>query len=148
MLNRFCLLSNPTPHLNPLFLTDNIKLDGIPTCIESNIIASFILHFKFWEKVSLWKGIRCSYQFFCFLLFYMNFYSSYYILCLFRISFNIYLKKYFCHNFFFNRFTKTPHPLKSEQSKSAKHDESFLLMFPKYNRSYLVELSNLIQFSI
>ena len=33
--------------------------------------------------------------------------------------------------FFFNGFTKTPHPLNAEQLKSAKHDESFLLMlFP------------------
>ena len=42
------------------------------------------------------------------------------------------LKKIFITNFpFFNGFTKTPHPLNAEQLKSAKHDESLLLiLFP------------------
>ena len=61
-----------------------------------------------------------SYQFY-FLQFYINFYSSYHFLWLSRISFNIYLKKDFHHKFsFFNRFTKTPHPLNAEQLKSEK----------------------------
>ena len=112
-LNRFCLLSKPPPPLppspQPPFLTDNIKLDGIPISIKSNIIASFILHFKFWKKVPLWKDIRYSYQFFCFLLFYINFYSNYDFLSLFRISFNFYLKKYFCHKFsFFKQIYQNP----------------------------------------
>ena len=94
------------------------------------------------------RYLRYSCQFFYFLLFCINFYSSYYFLCLFGISFNIYLKKYFCHKFFFfNKFTKTLQPLNAELSKSAKHDESFFLMFLNYNRSYLAELPNLIQFS-
>ena len=64
--------------------------------------------------------------FFYFLLFYINFYSNYHFLWLFRISFNIYLKKIFITNFpFFNGFTKTTHPLNAEQLKSAKCDESF-----------------------
>ena len=36
-LNRFCLLSKPLPTLHsptPLFLADNIKLDGIPIKIK------------------------------------------------------------------------------------------------------------------
>ena len=61
-----------------------------------------------------------------FLLFYINFYSSYHFLWLFRISSNIYLKKDFHHKFsFFNGFTETPHPVNAEQLKSAKRDESF-----------------------
>ena len=64
------------------------------------------------------------------MLFYISFYNSYHFLWIFRISFNIYLKKGFHQKFsFFNRFTKTPHPLNAEQSKWAKRDESILLMF-------------------
>ena len=37
MRDKFCLLSNPCS----LFLTDNIKLDGIPTEIKSNLNICF-----------------------------------------------------------------------------------------------------------
>ena len=43
MLDRFCLLRK-TSH--PLFLMDNIKLDGIPSKIKWKLHASFTLYFK------------------------------------------------------------------------------------------------------
>ena len=39
MLNKFCLLSNP----HPLFLTENVKLDGMPTKTKSNLNVCFTL---------------------------------------------------------------------------------------------------------
>ena len=38
--------------LHPLFLTDNTKLDGMPTKIKLKIQACFTLYFKFWEGTS------------------------------------------------------------------------------------------------
>ena len=102
------------------------------------------LHFKFWEKILLSKVIKYSNQIF-FLLFYVSFYiSRYHFLWLFTISFNIYLKKDY-HKFFFEYIYQNLPPLKAEQPKSTKYDEIFLLMVLEYNRSYLVELPNLIQ---
>ena len=39
--------------LHPLFLTDNTKLDGMPTKIKLKIQACFTLYFKFWEGTSV-----------------------------------------------------------------------------------------------
>ena len=75
MLNKFYLLSNP----HSLFLTDNIKLEGIPTKIKSNLKVYFTLFQVFIEGTPV-KVIRWSYQFFYFLLFYINFYSSYHFI--------------------------------------------------------------------
>ena len=49
---------------NHMFLTDNIKLNGIQTKIKLKIQACFTLYFKFWEGTSM---KRYSYQFFYFL---------------------------------------------------------------------------------
>ena len=59
--------------------------------------------------------------------------------------YSIFIWKEIITNFPFKIFSKTPHPLKAEQPKSTRYDESFLLMFLEYNRSYLVELPNLIE---
>ena len=90
MLNRFWTLSKSP--LTPLFLTDNIKLDGIPTKIKWKIQASFTFYFKFW--VFMWKDIRCSYQFFYFLFYISSYISRYHVLQLFETSFNITWKRF------------------------------------------------------
>ena len=104
--NGFWLLSKKA--LTPLFLMDNIKLDGMPTKIKWKIQACFTLYFKFTFnfKVLLWKVIRYMYQLFYF-LFYISFYiSRYYFLQLFRTLLS---EKGFCHKFsVFNRFTQRP----------------------------------------
>ena len=67
--------------------------------------------------------------FFYFLLFYRNFYSSYHFYDFLEFHSTFIWKKIFITDFpFSNGFTKTPHPLNAEQLKSAKRDESFLLM--------------------
>ena len=97
MHNRFWSLSKkaltplppPPPPFYPLFLTDNIKLDGMPTKIKLKIQASSF------EKVLLWKAIRCSYQFFYF-LFCISFYiSRYHFLQLFNTIWKIFLSQIF-----------------------------------------------------
>ena len=64
MLNKFWSLTKKPFTL--LFLTDNIKLDGMPARIKLKIQACFTLYFKFWEG-TLWKVMRYMYQFFYFL---------------------------------------------------------------------------------
>ena len=54
--------------LHPLFLTDNTKLDGMPTKIKLKIQACFTLYFTFWEGTA---------KFFYF-LFRISFYISRY----------------------------------------------------------------------
>ena len=54
--------------LHPLFLTDNTKLDGMPTKIKLKIQACFTLYFMFWEGTA---------KFFYF-LFRISFYISRY----------------------------------------------------------------------
>ena len=55
-LNRFYPLSKnpplppPPPTPSPVFLTENIKLDGISTKIKWKIHACFIFYFEFWER--------------------------------------------------------------------------------------------------
>ena len=51
MLNRFWSLSKKS--FIPLFLANNIKLDGKPTKIKLKIQACFTLYFKFWEGTSV-----------------------------------------------------------------------------------------------
>ena len=46
-LHRFCLSNKKTPP--PLFLKDNIKLNGIPTKITWKIHTLFTLHFMLWR---------------------------------------------------------------------------------------------------
>ena len=94
---------------------------------------------KLWDRAT---------RFFYFVLFYISFYiSRYHFLWYFRILFKVFLRKDFRHKFsLFNGFTITPYPLDVEESKSARHFERFLLKLPKYNRSYLVDLPNLIHY--
>ena len=142
MFSKFCLLSSP----HPLLLAKNVQLDGIPTKIKSNLNVCFT-----WFQGLIERTPDKSYKiqlsgFFYFLLFYRNFYSSYHFYDFLEFHSTFIWKKIFITDFpFFNGFTKTPHPLNAEQLKSAKRDESFLLMLFPY-RSYLVELPNLIQF--
>ena len=59
MLNRFYMLSKKNPA--PLFLTENIEMDRIPTKIKGKMPAFFTLYFKFCRY--------SSHQIFYFLLF-------------------------------------------------------------------------------
>ena len=108
MRDKFCLLSNPCS----LFLTDNIKLDGIPTEIKSNLNICFTFFQVLIEinPVNIYKTQLPV--FFYFLLFYITFNSTYHFLRLFRISFNIDLKKDFHHkfSFFWMDLPKLPTP--------------------------------------
>ena len=97
----------------PLFLTDNIKLDEIPTKIKLKIQACFTLYLSF-EKVLVSNVIRCSYQFFYF-LFCINFYiRRYHFFMIFQ-------------NFIQRIHANLPPP---QQPKSAKHHKTFLANFP------------------
>ena len=54
-----------------------------------------------------------------FLVFYVRFHiSRYHFSLIFRASYNIIWKKIVVTNFFFNRFTQTPHPLNGQNSLS------------------------------
>ena len=56
MLNRFYLLSKtPVSSLSPLFLTDNVEMDRMPTKIKWKIHFPSILHLKFWSYIHLIK---------------------------------------------------------------------------------------------
>ena len=76
-LNGCCSLSEPTPtpptpphthtHTWPLFLTNNGKMDRIPTKIKWKIHTSFTLYFKFW-RYFLQKFVRYNYDIFLFWL--------------------------------------------------------------------------------
>ena len=73
LLNRFYSLSKIHPHPS-LFLTDNIKLDGISTKMKWKIYFLSTLYFKFW-RCFLWKKfLRYNHQTFYFLLFFISFY--------------------------------------------------------------------------
>ena len=80
-----------------------------PRLNEKKTSLLYMLYFNF-EKVLLWKVIRCSYQFFYF-LFYISFdISRYHFLKLFRTWFNIIWKKIFVANlpFLMNSPNSTP----------------------------------------
>ena len=128
MLNKFYLLSIP----HSLFLTDNIELEGIPTKIKSNLNVYFTL-FQFLIEGTLVKSYKMELPFFYFLLFDINFYSSYHFIAFQNFIQHLSEKKISITNFrfFLNGFTKPTHPLNAKQLKPAKRDEHFLLMlFP------------------
>ena len=88
MLNGFCLLSKSC--VTPMFLTDNIKLDGVP----------FLL------CISISKGtfIRYSHQYFSYLYFFVLHQLLHQQISLFTTFYNLiqhYLKKDFITNFSF-----------------------------------------------
>ena len=96
----------PSP---PLFLTDNIKQDGIPIKIKCKGIACFT-HISRSEKVLLWEALRYSYTIFYLLLFYISFFvSRYHFLQHIRTSFNIiWIKIVVSFPFFVNSLNPQP----------------------------------------
>ena len=112
MLNRFWLLSKKLLLL--LFLTDNIRLDGMPTNIKLKIQACFTLCFKFWEGTSV-KRYKMQPLVLLFLVLHQLLYqqiSSFYNFLELHSTLS---EKDFCHKFyFFNGFIQTPQPLNSQ----------------------------------
>ena len=108
----------------PLFLTDNIKLDGIPTKIKWKIQACFTLYFKFWDGTS----VKMQLPVLLFLVLHQLLYqqiSSFYNFLELHSTLS---EKDFCHKFsFFMGFTQTFHPLNSQNLLSIK---TFLANFP------------------
>ena len=104
MLSRFCQLSKPPPPLAPfpLFLTDNIKMNGIPSKID-------------WKIHPLFISI-----FYNFLLFCVSFYISRHNFSqIIRTSSIIIWQKNFVTNFpFLTDSLKPSHPLNSQNSLS------------------------------
>ena len=90
MLNRFWSLSKSP--LTPLFLTDNIKLDGLPTKIKWKIQASFTFYFKFWESVYV-KGYKIQLSVLLFLVLHQFLYQQISRFTTFRNFVQHYLKK-------------------------------------------------------
>ena len=89
--NGFCPLSKPSsPHLF-LTITENIKMDGIPTKNKWKMHTLFGLYFKFRRYFLFVKPPeRYNQQIFYFLLFYISFYiSRYHFPQIFWTSFNI-----------------------------------------------------------
>ena len=102
--------------LRPPFLTDNIKLNGIPTKIEPKMQACLILHFKFWEGTSLKSYDTATISFIsCFtsvlisidIIFY-NFFRS-----VFNIFWKIFLSQVFL---FYPTYLSWPKPAKCDIS--------------------------------
>ena len=107
--------------LIPLFLTDNIKMDGILTKI-------FYIVFQV-LKVLLIKICKIQSLDLLFLVVFISFYiSRYHFSQVFRTSFNIIWKKDFLTNFPFLTASLKPPPPPPEQPKSAKHEKVFLSM--------------------
>ena len=102
-----------------LFLTDNAKMDGIPTKNKPKTQTLFALYFKF-RRYFLQKFVRYNHQIFYFFLFYISFYISRYpfqkdiFLKFYRTSFNITWKKYFCHEFPFQQIHSNLPPFNSQ----------------------------------
>ena len=99
-LNRFFSLSKPTP----LFLTENIKMDRIPTkSSEKYMLCPFYIVFQVLNiqvlNIHLTKICKIEPPDLLFLVVFISFYISRYII--FRTSFNIISKKNFRHEFFF-----------------------------------------------
>ena len=83
MLNRFGRLSKK--FLFPLFLMDNIKLDGMPTNIKLKTQAYLTLHFKFWEGASVKRyKIQLSVLLFLVLLYISRYHFFYTQIFLFK----------------------------------------------------------------
>ena len=92
----------------PLFLTDNIKLDGMSTKITLKIQACFTLHFKFWEDTSV-KSYKIQLPVLLFLVSHQFLYQQIsFFLQLFKNFIQYYLKKTFVTNFTF--LTDSPKP--------------------------------------
>ena len=84
----------------PLFLTDNIKMDNIPTKIKWKIHALFKLYFKFILKVLLRKICKTQPPDRLFLVVFISLYiSRYHFSQIFRTSSTLSEKKLFVTNF-------------------------------------------------
>ena len=118
MLNRSWLLSKKPFTL--LFLTDNIKLNGMPAKVKLKIQACFTLYFKFWEGTSA-KSYKIQLPVLLFLVSHQFLYQQISFFTTFQNFIQHYLKKIFVTNF--NGFTQPPNLL---IAKSAKHDNSFV----------------------
>ena len=112
MLKRFWSLSKKP--FTPLFLTNNIKLDGISTKIKLKVQVCFTLYFRFWEDNSV-KSYKMQLPVLLYFVLHQFLYQQRaFFLQLFRTSFNI-IWKIFCRKFFFlNWFTLTPHLLNTQ----------------------------------
>ena len=145
MLNRFCPLRKPTPSPSPipLFLTDNIKMDRIPTKMKLKIHAPFIILFLFQVlNIHLIKVCKKEPPDLLFLaVFLLLHHQIYHFSQIFSTSFNIICEKDFVTNFLFLMDSlKSSPPLPSPPLPThltakiccAKRDEFFLLMILRY----------------
>ena len=109
MLNRFWSLSKKP--FTSLFLTGNIKLDGMPTKIKLKTQACFTLYFKFWEGNSV-KSYKMQLPVLLFFVSHRFLYQQIAIFFNFLELHSTLSEKDFCRKFsFFNGFTQTRHPL-------------------------------------
>ena len=104
------------------YLTDNIKMDKIPTKINWKIHALFTLYFKFW-KYFLQKVVKYNHQVFYFLLFLLAFTSADVIFQKFLELHTHSKKKIFLTNFL---FWTDSHKAPPTPAKSANLDNSFV----------------------
>ena len=117
MLNRFWSLSKKLFIL--LFLTNNIKLDGIPTKIKWKIWACFTLYFKFWEGTSV-KSYNMQLPVILFFVSHQFLYQQIAFFYNFLELHSTLSEKDFCPKFpFFNGFIQPPpphpsHPINSQ----------------------------------
>ena len=128
MLNRSWLLSKKPFTL--LFLTDNIKLNGMPAKVKLKIQACFTLYFKFWEGTSA-KSYKIQLPVLLFLVSHQFLYqqiSFFYNFFELRLALS---QKDFCLKFsLFNGFTQTPHTLNSQNLLIATIFLSIFLKMP------------------
>ena len=89
-----------------LFLTDNIKLDGMPTNIKLKIQACFTLYFKFWEGTSV-KSCKIQLPVLLFLVLHKVLHQQISFFYNFLELHPTLSEKNFCRKFsFFNGFTQ------------------------------------------
>ena len=114
-LTKFWLSKSP---FTLLYLTDNIKLDGIPTKIKWKIQACSILYLKFFEDTSV-KSYKIQLPVLLFLVLRQFLYQQKSIFYNFLKLRSALFEKDFRHKFSFcNRFTQTSHPLNGQNMLS------------------------------
>ena len=116
MLKKFWSLSKKPFAL--LFLTDNIKLAGMPTKIKLKMHACFTLYFKFWEGASL-KIYKMQLQDLLFFVSHQFLYQEIAFSYNFLEIYSALSEKDFCRKFFlFKGFTQTLNSLNSQNLPS------------------------------
>ena len=134
-LNRFCLSKNLFTPSPSLFLTNNIKLDGMPTKTKWKIQACFILYFKFFEGTSV-KIYMVQLPVLLFLVLHQFLYQQIsFFYNVLELHSTLSEKKVFVTNFSFP--TNSPKPAISYCPKSAKCDKSFCQFSLKCLLKYL-----------